>query len=558
MLTYLKITNYALIEESEVDFSGGFTVVTGESGAGKSIVMSAIELLCGGRGGKQAIRTGCDKCTVSGIFTIPETLQEEISTLLDDVGLELDNSSGTPELTLRRVIGNSSTRNFINDTPVSSKLIAEVGAFLVDRHGANDQISLTVPARQLALLDNYAGTATQRLECAELHKSLAALDAEQADFEQNLPDAAEADRLQLMLEEITRIDPQNGEEDELIGKQRRGANSRQILEYSGVLANLLTESENSIADQLGEVFRMITELERIDPALTGDLTGLCSDLQNGTVELSNAVAHLPDKVELDPEALAAIENRLSSIYTLKRRYGPSMEQLFEARDHAQMRLEEFQKAKTRREEFARRREELQKSLADAAEKLSQKRKKAAKKFLGLTIEKLRSIGFNSALLEAEFTETAPGANGKDHLELLFSANRGEDMRPLRKIASSGELSRLMLALKTVLADADAVPTVIFDEIDMNIGGETANQVGAELCALGKKRQIICISHLAQVAARADEHFLVQKSAVGDRTVSRIAKLDDPAPEIGRMLGGGDSALRHAAELIKSLKQETIQ
>lgn len=554
MLSYLKINNYALIEESEVDFSGGFTVVTGESGAGKSIVMSAIELLCGGKGGKHAIRTGCDKCTVSGIFTIPEALQPEISALLDNGGVEPDSENGNSEVTLRRVISNSSTRNFINDTPVSSKLLAEVGAHLVDRHGANDQISLTVPARQLNLLDNYAGSAPEKALCADIQKQLNDLACEQAEFEKHLPDTTEADRLQLMLEEIGRIDPRPGEEEELIGKQRRGSNARQILEYSTILAGMLTENENSIADQLGKVFHMISELERIDPALTGDLNDICSNLQNTTVELSSAITNLPDKVELDPEALAAIENRLSSIYTLKRRYGPSMEQLFEARDNAQKRLDEFCRARDRRQEFACRKEELQKQLALAAEKLSAKRKNAARKFLDLTIEKLHAIGFNSASLDAEFTEISPGANGKDHLELLFSANRGEDMRPLRKIASSGELSRLMLALKTVLADADAVPTVIFDEIDMNIGGETANQVGNELKALGRKRQIICISHLAQVAARADEHFLVRKSTEGERTISRICKLNDPAEEIGRMLGGGDSALRHAGELLKALKQ----
>lgn len=551
MLNYLKITNYALIEESSVEFSGGFTVVTGESGAGKSIVMAAIELLCGGRGGKQAIRSGCDKCTLSGIFTIPELLKHEISALLDEGGLELEND----ELTLRRVITNSSTRNFINDVPVSSKLLASVGGLLVDRHGANDQISLTVPARQLELLDNYANCADEKKKCSEQYRQLIQLDAEQADFEKNLPDEAEADRLRLMLEEIDRIDPQPGEDDELAGKQRRGANARQILEYSGKLANMLTESEDSVADRLGEIFRMISDLERIDPALTGDLAELCAELQNRTVELSGAVSLLPDKVELDPEALSAIENRLSSIYTLKRRYGPSLEQLFASRDAARLRLDEFDRAQKRRQEFSSRRAELANALDSAAEKLSEKRKKSARKFLDLTIAKLRAIGFNSALLEAQFTDTAPGANGKDHLEILFSANRGEDLRPLRKIASSGELSRLMLALKTVLADADAVPTVIFDEIDMNIGGETANQVGAELSALGRKRQIICISHLAQVAARADEHFMVQKSVSGERTVSKIRKLDDPAEEIGRMLGGGDSALRHAAELIKSLKSQ---
>ena len=556
MLSFLKITNYALIEESSVEFSGGFTVVTGESGAGKSIVMSAIELLCGGRGGKNSIRTGCNKCTLAGVFTIPAGLRATLWEILESGGIELPEDF--TELTLRRIITASSIRNFIEDTPVSSRLLAEIGSHLVDRHGANEQISLTVPARQLELLDNYAASAPLKAACAEIEHRKAALKSERDEFERQLPDPAEADRLQLMLEEIDAIDPLPGEDEELAGRQRRGANSRQIIENSAVIANMLTESENSIADQLGEVYRMLSELERIDPALTGTLPEQCAEVQNMITGLSNATALLPEKIELDPAALSAIEARLSAIYTLKRRYGPTLEQLLDARDAARQKLDEFNRSKNRREEFAAREAELAAELALAAQKLSEHRKKYAGKFLDLTVKKLRSIGFNSAELKAEFTPVSPGANGMDSLELLFSANRGEELRPLRKIASSGELSRLMLAMKTVLADADAVPTVIFDEIDMNIGGETANKVGDELCALGDKRQIICISHLAQVAARATEHFKVEKSTGDGRTVSRIRRLDDPVEELGRMLGGGDSALRHAGELIKEVKKRKFQ
>ncbi len=551
MLSYLKITNYALIESSEIEFSGGFTVVTGESGAGKSIVMSAIELLCGGRGGKGSIRTGCDRCTLSGIFTVPPALKEQMEAVLEAGGLDIPENF--TEITLRRVITQSATRNFIDDTPVSSKLLSQIGAFLVDRHGANEQISLTVPARQLELLDNYADCAKEKAACADICKQISELAGERTAFEAQLPSETEADRLQLMLEEIDRIDPQPNEDEELAGRQRRGANSRQILEYAAQLTNLLTEGDQSIADKLGDVFRMLSELERIDAALTGDLTIQCSDLQNRLVDLSNAVSLLPDKVELDPEALNAVEARLSEIYTLKRRYGPTLEQLLEARDAAREKLAEFMRSKQKRDEFDARQKELENSLLAAARKLSEVRKSSADKFLSLAVKKLRAIGFASAEIKPEFTAVAPSANGMDHLELMFSANKGENLRPLRKIASSGELSRLMLALKTVLADADAVPTVIFDEIDMNIGGETANKVGNELCNLGRNRQIICISHLAQVAARADEHFKVEKSTIDGRTVSKIRKLADPSEELGRMLGGGASALRHAQELLDTLK-----
>ena len=193
------------------------------------------------------------------------------------------------------------------------------------------------------------------------------------------------------------------------------------------------------------------------------------------------------------------------------------------------------------------------ALNDAAGKLSAARKNTAEKFLAQTLEKLAAIGFEGAAMDVEFSTIAPNGSGMDKIEFLFNANRGEELRPLRKVASSGELSRVMLALKTVLADVDNIPTVIFDEIDMNIGGETANKVGRELHALGAKRQILCISHLAQVAARADQHIQVIKTTVNGRTVSQAALLDDPVPELARMLGGGESAMRHAGDLHKALQ-----
>ena len=295
---------------------------------------------------------------------------------------------------------------------------------------------------------------------------------------------------------------------------------------------------------------------KIDPALTENGMRSCAELQTAVAELSGDLAALTEKIELDPEALAAVEARLSELHTLKRRYGPTLAQVLTARDNAAERLREFQQAQSRREEFARKEAELRRDLHAAAAELSRRRKKTADKFLAETVKKLAAIGFAGARLEAQFSEIPPGAGGMDHLELLFNANKGEELRPLRKVASSGELSRLMLALKTVLADADAVPTVIFDEIDMNIGGETANKVGRELAALGKRRQILCISHLAQVAARAENHFQVEKSSISGRTVSRIVRLADPVPELARMLGGGGSALQHAAALYRELREVT--
>ena len=553
MLSYLKIDNYALIEREELEFSPGFNVVTGESGAGKSILMGALEFLIGGRTDRGALRSGCSRCCVSGIFTLSPGTAQRVAALLEAVGVPFDMAAG--ELALRRVMTASSTRNFIADTPVGGKLLTAVGAELIDFHGVNDQLSLLVPARQLELLDRFGHLEEQRQKCADLCAAIADLEKERAAFEANLPDDSAADRLRLMVEEIELCNPAPGEDEELAAKHRLASNSQQVLSCASELSQLLSEGENSVADQLGTVYHRLSELERIDATLTEELLQKGRDIQDAVMELSRGVAALADKVDLNPEELAAVEARLEELYTLKRRYGPSLEQVLDSLEEGRRRLQAVEDAAQARKDFADKRKALDSELAAAARELSKGRKQCADAFLAKCRSKLELIGFKGCRMEARFEEMAPSASGMDKLEIWFSANVGEDMRPLRKIASSGELSRVMLAMKTVLADADAVPTVVFDEIDMNIGGETANRVGEELHNLGKHRQILCISHLVQVAARADAHFLAEKHTANNRTLSSVRRLDDVKAELARMLGGGESSLRHAAALLKELDRK---
>ena len=444
-------------------------------------------------------------------------------------------------------------RNFFNDTPVGARLLAEIGGQLVDLHGANEQLSLTVPARQLELLDHYAGNGELRNRCAELCAALERLDEERREFDRSIPDEAELSRLELLAEEIDRVNPLPGEDEELSAKHKLASNSRQVIETAGRLTEALTDGEDSLADRLGD--RSLQELARIDETLTGGLLTECDAIRDEVNTLSESVSALADKVDLDAEALAAIETRLGELFTLKRRYGPSLAQVLDARAEAAERLENYTRTRERREEFDARRRELNAELAATARHLSELRHERAAKFADEVRAKLGAIGFGKSRLEVEFTTVEPGPSGMDRIELMFSANAGEALQPLRKIASSGELSRLMLALKTVLADADSIPVVVFDEIDVNIGGETANRVGEELHNLGRHRQILCISHLAQVAARADRHYRVVKHTEGDRTFSESRLLNDRerAAEIARMLGGGDSALIHARSILRNLR-----
>ena len=554
MLIYVKITNFALIEESELEFGSGFNVVTGESGAGKSILMGAVELLLGGRVDKGVIRNGCDRCMVCGGFAVPAGLAGAVGAILVPAGIPFDPAE---PLQLRRVIGQSSVRNYVNDTPVSARLLASVGEQLIDLHGANEQLSLTVPARQLDLLDRYAGAEEAAALCGRSAGELEALAKEREEFDRQTPDEAERSRLELQLEDIDKVNPAPGEDEELSARFKVAGNSRQVLETAGQLTAALTEGEDSVADRLGSVYRRLLELSRIDEALAAGLLEECDRIQEDVSALSGRVAELADKVDLDPEALAAIESRLGELFTIKRRYGPTLEQVLAVRGEAFRRLELYRNTAVRRQEFERRKAELTAELRRAAEKLSALRKKKAAEFAERVRSKLGAIGFAKCVLEVAFSEVEPGPNGMDRVELLFSANAGESVHPLRKIASSGELSRLMLALKTVLADADSIPVVVFDEIDVNIGGETANRVGEELHHLGRNRQILCISHLAQVAARADRHFRVEKHTEEGRTFSECRELDAEGRvrEIGRMLGGGESAVTHARAILSKIKEQ---
>lgn len=552
MLNFVTITNYALIESAAVELKPGFNVITGESGAGKSIFKGAIELLLGGRVDRGVIRSGSERCTIAGVFTVPERLTAEVAAVLDHAGVAFEPE--LREVNIRRVITTGAVRNFINDAPVGARLLGEVGRLLLDCHGVNEHLSLLMPSRQLEYFDRYAGAGAARERCAGIWTELEQLAAERAGFTAALPDAAEADRLSLIVEEIESANPEPGEDEVLAARHRIGANAQEVVAAAGELGEFLTESEDSLSDRFGAVHRRLAELARIDENTISPLLDECDRLQENLAEFSRRVMSLADTVETDPEALAAMEERLSTLHTLKRRYGPTLEQVLATLGEAQRRLEEFRLSRQRCAEFDRREAALRGELEAACAELSALRRRQLPEFLAAVREKSALLGFPGCRFEAEIKPSLPSPSGADEFELLFSANVGEEIRPLRRIASSGELSRLMLALKTVLADADAVPTVVFDEIDMNIGGETANMVGAELHQLGRSRQIICISHLAQVAVRADAHFLVEKETADGRTRSRITLLEQPESELARMLGGGEAALRHAAEMTRELKR----
>ncbi len=551
MLAYLRIENLALIEHSEVEFASGFNVITGESGAGKSILLEAISLLLGDRADHTVIRTGADRCEVCGVFYLPPETVSAAAPLLATMEIALDPVQ--PELHLRRVITFSGTRCQVNNVPVTTRILKTIGELLIDVYGADEHQSLTSRTCQLALLDRYAGVEQLQSDCAEICAELAGVRGERAEFAASLPSAAEVSRLEAVVEEIEQVSPKENEDELLGARHRLVVGAKELVEESTRLAMLLRDDENSVTEELSEAYRLLQHMARMDEEKIGEFMKRCAVATEAVRDLAADISEFGSGVEMDAEEFQSLEKRLSALYGIKRRYGPSLGQVLETLSNAKNRLAAYYDGDKRRASLERQEHALEKRLQTSADRLSESRRSRAAAFTEEVCGKLRSIGFPGGTVTAEFSRVEPGANGQDQVELLFSANVGEPMRPLRKIASSGELSRLMLALKTVLCDADRIPVAIFDEIDVNIGGETAAKVGMELRVLGRKRQVLAVSHLPQVAAMGDVHFAVDKAVDHGRTFSRIVRLDGEGRrrEIARMLGGGAAALSHAAELLST-------
>ncbi len=549
MLNWLKIKNLALIAAADVEFGGGLNVITGETGAGKSVLLSVITLLLGARADKSCIRSGEDRCEISAGISINDMVLIQMLPELESCGVEFDRAE--PEIQLRRVITRAQNRNFINDTPVTLETLQKIGTCLVDVHAANEHHSLFNRAYQLDLLDRYAKLEPELQACAAICAELRALNARREELFAGMPSALEAEHLQMSVDEINRVNPQPDEDTELYGRHALAADSLKIIELSAAIVQQLNESENSIADQMGTIYRNIQEMLRNSPESESEMLQLCSTINESLRELSSSVETFSDRAEMDEEGFAELESRMSALETLKRRFGPTLEQVFDVLNEAEQRLKTHRDADQLRKDLDKEELTLKTKLLQESELLSDKRRAAAKKLTVGVVGKLEKLGFLRSSLDLQFSRVEPGERGFDQVEMLFSANPGEALQPLRAIASSGELSRVMLALKTVLADADAVPVLLFDEIDVNIGGETASQVGAELNALAKRRQVLCISHLPRVAACADRHYAVCKEVTDGRTFSRIVLLDNQAraTELSRMLGGGKAALVLAQDLL---------
>jgi DNA repair protein RecN (Recombination protein N) len=550
VLNLLRIKNLALVEDLEWQLAPGFVAITGETGAGKSIIIGALQLLLGERADKSLIRTGADVCAVEAVLSGDELSQ--LNPQLLEAGVEPSNG----DLLLKRNFSaTGSSRQFINGSPTTLAVLKNLGDELVDLHGPHDHQSLLSAQRQLALLDGFARAEETLQEYQQHYRNWQSLIAEQATL--STAESAREQELDLLHHQVNEIASANlvaGEEEEISTRYKLASNSRRLIELAGAIVRRLSEADDSVLSQLAETQRVLRELEKIDNSISQFVAGH----ETAVVELSEIVRSLSnyaEKLDLDPEQLSLLEQRVSLFETLKRKYGGSIADVIAFGERAGERMRKIEGRDAELDRLAKEIESTQKELKRSGEALRKLRTKTAPKLSQEIRRNLRDLGFQQSEFEVRLAALEDfHANGLDAVELLFSPNPGEPLKPLRSIASSGEISRLMLAIKSAAAAQDAIPLLVFDEIDANVGGEIANAVGAKLRTLSRDHQVLCITHLPQVAAAASSHFIVTKDVVGGRTYSQLREVSGKArrEEIARMLGGQtESALKHAATLLQT-------
>ena len=553
MLLSLRIKNLALVEDLTLELQPGYNVITGETGAGKSILIGGLTLVLGERADRSLIRSGADSCSVEALFDVTR-LDPALHQFLDGHGLEPCDEG---QLLIKRTFtSGGANRQFVNHSPTTLAVLASLGEWLVDIHGPHEHQSLLHRPQQLAILDAYGELANERKAFAELVARRALVEGRKsALIIDEKTYAQQLDLLRYQVNEITAARLNKEAEATLEQDFQRASNAARLLQLSQAALEVLDESETSIRSQVLGLGRTLQELGRIDgsaaPLLTLHEQGV-SLLQ----ELQVALSRYAEQIEVDPGRLQCMEERLNVLQTLKRKYGPSLAEVLAFGEEAGRKLEALEGRDAELERIDSELKQVEAELWRAGKQLSAHRRKVAPQLGKAVGKELSELGFAQSRFEVDLSTLSDplgfNASGLDGVEFQFAPNAGEPARPLRAIASSGELARVMLALKTVLAAEDQIPVLVFDEVDANVGGETARAVGLKLQEIARNRQVLCITHLPQVAASASAHYVVSKHNRAGRTLSEISRLEGPSrvTELARMLGGQTEAARkHAQALV---------
>ncbi len=565
MLKRVYIKNYALVEEGEIEFQPGLNIITGETGAGKSILLGAIGTLLGERTSATMLRAGEAKAVIEGHFSIHGLPQ--VQAYLRE--RELDSQDD--ELIIRReILASGRSRAFINDTPTTLDEIEVVANMLVDLHGQHEHQSLLKVGEHLNFLDAFGRLQPLREQVQQHYREVEQLQQQLKHLrEQEHALKEKADYLQFQIEEINKVDPQPGEEEELLGEEKRLAHSHELLENCNRLANMLYEQEGSATDFLGQAIHILNQLQQLDAYFEP----LNRDLETALIAIEEVVKSCQSyaaKIEINPERLEEVRARLAEFTRLKKKYATDIEGILQKREELQ---NELSRIESLDEEIAGLETQLQEAIGryrEAAVALSEKRQKAASELEQAIPEILAEIGMSGSRFKVQFDmdddpdswltlddrKVRAFASGIDRVEFYISANPGQPLRPLQKVASGGEISRIMLALKKAIAHSVQVPVLIFDEIDIGISGRVAEAVGRKLRELAETHQIICITHLPQIASAGQTHFLVEKIQSGDQTQTKVRRLAEEEREwaIARLLGGEtitEAHLSSARELLQA-------
>lgn len=567
MLRSLLIKNYALIEEIAVDFTAGFTVITGETGAGKSILIDALGLLLGERASSEMVRSGAEKAVVEGVFDV---------TGIDRIAgiLRANENETSDELIVRRELSVKGTsRCFVNDSPVSVALLKEIGDVLVDLHGQHDHQSLLRPETHIEFLDAFGGYGRDIDGYNASFRALTALTAKKRELQEQ-EDQLKAKRslFEFQIKEIDAVGPKEGEEEHLEAERKILENTERLTELTGGIHQFLYESESSVRDALAKARKMMEQLGDIDASFSEAVTELRS-AEVSVDEVSKQVQQYASRIEFNPERLEEIRERLGALSILKKKYGGSLEALIAFRAKIGEELSFAENFDGELAKLERQIGELRIEAGAKAAALTVKRRESAKKLEKAVVSSLADLGIAKAAFTAAVEQrpaspgaAAPfvtsggrsyeaGASGVDRVEFFLSTNTGETAKPLAKVASGGEVSRIMLALKSALARSDRTPLLIFDEIDTGVSGRIGQSVGLSLKRLSDHHQVIAITHLPQIAALAGTHFSVEKKEEQKKTTTRLRRLDadERVREVAKLLSGAevtDAGLRTARELME--------
>ena len=566
MLSELRIRNYALIEDLTIELSPGLNVLSGETGAGKSIIIGALTLLLGDKPDADMIRTGTDSAQVEGRFDVDKLLAGECS----ELGIPMAEDGSRQLLLRRRTERNGRGAAYANDSGITVAALQKLGDRLVDLHGQHQHQLLLKPEVHLDLLDEYAGLGPERERFAGRFHAFETGSAELARTDREMAERkARRELTEYQLKELNGAQVKPGELEELNRERELLQTAERRFTLARQLEELLSEQEGSIIGLLGVAGKALGELADLDPGLAGR-RALLNEARAGADDVWRELVRYREAIEFSPERMDAVNSRLFLIEKLERKYALGADELATLEARLKAELDSIELGSSRRDQLADELNGLKQELTADADALSRKRGHARSELEKLLQGEFDVLGLGRAQLSASLTRVPDPDGvyeragerfrltpaGVDAVEFLFSANPGEELRPLRKVASGGELSRIMLALKSVLSKADPVPTLVFDEIDVGIGGKVAEAVGKRLARLAKTHQVVCITHLPQIAKYAERHLLVAKSVRGNRTLTSIRTLDADSrvEELARMTSGASvtkASLAHAREMLET-------